>query len=252
MTTWVLLRGLTREAAHWNGFEQLLAQRLGTAHRIVTLDMPGNGSEWRETSPWSVPALVHACQARLVLRGTQPPYVLVAMSLGAMVALEWAHRYPRQLAGAVLVNTSARGSGAPWERLRPSAMARLIGMLRPGLPAAQREARILALTSNTPQQHASVAAQWTEIARLRPVHGGNALRQLVAGARYTAPVAAPPVRVLMLASAGDRLVSPECSRRLATRWGFELHIHPTAGHDLTLDDPHWALEQIALWWVSGR
>ena len=51
--TWVLLRGLTREAGHWGGFGATLARALaagapdGRPPRIVALDLPGHGeSAW--------------------------------------------------------------------------------------------------------------------------------------------------------------------------------------------------------------
>jgi pimeloyl-ACP methyl ester carboxylesterase len=248
MITWLLLRGLTREAGHWNGFERRLASRLGAGHRAATLDLPGNGDRWRETSPWSVSGMIEACAARPGLPAMQPPQVVVAMSLGAMVALEWVHRSPQQFAGAVLINTSTRRTGMPWQRLRARSVPQLLSLLRPGLPPAEREARVLAMTSSDPARHAGVLGHWAEIARRRPVSAGNTFRQLVAAARYEAPLRRPPVPVLLLASANDRLVSPECSSRFAARWSLPLRMHPTAGHDLPLDDPDWVLDQITAWW----
>ena len=75
----------------------------------------------------------------------------------------------------------------------------------------------------------------------------NALRQLLAAARYSAPEAPPPVPVLLLASARDQLVSPNCSRTLARRWGVPLAMHPSAGHDLPLDDGPWVAAEIRRW-----
>ena len=48
----------------------------------------------------------------------------------------------------------------------------------------------------------------------------------------------------VLASNGDRLCSPIASRRLAARLGAPLHVHPTAGHDLPLDDPDWVIARM--------
>ncbi|HAV70244.1 MAG TPA: alpha/beta hydrolase, partial [Alcanivorax sp.] len=42
-TTWILLRGLVREQAHWNGFADRLAGALGADHRVMCMDLPGNG-----------------------------------------------------------------------------------------------------------------------------------------------------------------------------------------------------------------
>ena len=47
-----------------------------------------------------------------------------------------------------------------------------------------------------------------------------------------------------LASEGDILVDPVCSRRLASRWQAKLDVHPAAGHDLPLLAPDWIIEKV--------
>ncbi len=49
-TTWILLRGLVREQAHWEGFAERLASALGDGHRVLALDLPGNGVLHRRRS----------------------------------------------------------------------------------------------------------------------------------------------------------------------------------------------------------
>ena len=50
MTTWVLLRGLMREARHWGEFAATFqAQLSGT--RVVARDLPGNGRLHHLRSP---------------------------------------------------------------------------------------------------------------------------------------------------------------------------------------------------------
>jgi pimeloyl-ACP methyl ester carboxylesterase len=76
---------------------------------------------------------------------------------------------------------------------------------------------------------------------------GNVVRQLVAAVRYRADPDLP-VPLLVLASQNDRMVDPSASRAIAYRVpGATLKEHPSAGHDLPLDDPQWVLEQIAAW-----
>ena len=248
MTTWVLLRGLTREAAHWNGFDRRLASALGTHHRVLTLDLPGNGTLYQARSPIHVADMTAACRAWLGRRGHAPPYVLVAMSLGAMVALDWACGAPEDVEGCVLINTSLRGLSPFWQRLQPRNYGALVRLMAPGLTPLQREQAVLSLTSNQPAHQGDTAAAWAGVAGQRPVSRGNALRQLLAAARFRAPSQPPAVPALLLASAGDRLVSAQCSQRIAAAWGWPLHMHPDAGHDLPLDAPGWVQEQICDWW----
>lgn len=245
MRTWVLVRGLTRESRHWGGFPQLLERRLPVGDVVVAADLPGNGRLWRESSPASVPRLLDALRSQVAEQGHPPPYVLVAMSLGGMVAMEWAVLAPWELEACVLVNTSAGGVSPFWKRLQPRCYPALLRSLLPGRIAA-RERAVYAMTSARPPD-AGVLAAWVEYAESQPVGIGNALRQMVAAARFRAPPQLP-VPALVLVSGGDRLVSPACSRAIARTWKLPLREHPSAGHDLALDDPEWVVEQVARWW----
>jgi len=62
MTTWVLLRGLTREIRHWGPLPQRLSFRLGGVP-VMALELPGNGSRHRERSAGSVGQTVVASGA---------------------------------------------------------------------------------------------------------------------------------------------------------------------------------------------
>ena len=104
MSTWVLLRGLTRESRHWGAFPDTLRARVIGAD-VVAPDLPGNGVLNGQRSPCSITAMATACRRGLLARGASPPFFVLAMSLGAMVAVEWARCYPNDVAGVVLVNT---------------------------------------------------------------------------------------------------------------------------------------------------
>ena len=247
---WILLRGLTRESAHWGGFVARLQQAL-PGDRVLALDLPGNGQFHTLPSPLSVQAMVQACRHELALRAIAPPYHLLAMSLGAMVATEWAHAAPDEVAGCVLINTSMRPFSPFYRRLRPhnlAALAQLVWQWR----AAEAAERIIArMTSFRAQACSPVVAHWAALRRQRPVSWRNALRQLVAAARYSAPAVAPSARTLLLGSCHDRLVASQCSQVVASAWGSPLRMHPIAGHDLPLDDPQWVVNEIRQWVQSS-
>ena len=61
----------------------------------------------------------------LLTRGIKPPYKLLAMSLGGMVATSWAQRYPIEIGRLVLINTSTRPFSSLTDRLRPTNWAKL-------------------------------------------------------------------------------------------------------------------------------
>ena len=187
MTTWILLRGLTRERRHWGGFPGQLAGAFPGA-RVVPLELPGNGELNALASPASIAGLAAACRGQLALAGVAPPYFLLGMSLGAMVATAWAANRPEEVAGCVLVSTSFGGFSPPHQRLRPGAWPALLAILATRA-AEPRERRILDLTSSLAGARAQVVAEWAGIRRSRPVSVRNGLRQLLAAARYRAPPA---------------------------------------------------------------
>ena len=240
--TWVLLRGLIREQRHWGDFPAQL-QRAFPAERIVTLDFPGNGSRHRENSASSIAAMVEFVHAELARLQVTGPVQVLAISLGAMVAIGWAQRYPQQVQRLVLINTSVAPHNRFYQRLRPQ---NYLALLASSLRSAhqQREQVIFDLTSNSPRRRSELVARWRSYAEEFPVSRRNSCRQLLAALRYRAPLQAPAVPLLLLAGAGDRLVNPCCSSRLAALWHAPLRLHATAGHDLPLDDANWIIQQL--------
>ena len=244
MSRWVLLRGLMREARHWGRFPAQLQQAFPAA-TIITPDLPGNGRLWRERSPTRIEDMVEHCRATLRGLGHTPPYHLLALSLGGMVAKCWSEAHPEEVPAMVLINTSMRPYSPFHHRLRPANYAALIRMAFESDPA-RREETILRLTS----AHGAapdVLAAWSGYARECPVSRANALRQLLAAARFRANGAPHATRVLLLACSGDQLVSPKCSHTLARAWDTELVDHSQTGHDLPLDDPAWLVQQVRDW-----
>lgn len=243
---WILLRGLTRDSRHWGAFAERFAQAFAGAP-IVALDLPGNGILHREPSPLTVEAMTAYCRREMTARGFAPPYRVLAISLGGMVAAAWAAAHADELDACVLINTSLRPFAPPHWRLRPSACARVLRLFVVDDPRAS-EATILDLTSNNRERAREVLDDWTAWRRAHPVSPNNAMRQLLAAARFRAPLQAPATRVLVLASDGDRLVDPRCSQRLAESWDCPYAAHPHAGHDLPLDDGDWIVEQVRRWY----
>src|ERR1035437_6308243 len=229
MSTWILLRGLTRESGHWGAFVEQFQQALPQA-QVLPLDLPGNGRLYDHVSPWRVADMVEHCRAELVQRKVAPPYHLLAMSLGAMGAGAWSHAHASELAAQVLINTSVRPFNPFYQRLLPANYAALLRLAVFGATPDDWERTVLRLTCN--RAGVEVLPQWLKMRQDHPVSSANALRQLVAAARFRAPQTLPSVPTLLLASEHDRLVSSACSKALARRWQCELRVHPSAGHDL--------------------
>ncbi len=249
---WVLLRGLTREARHWGDMPLLLAQQLesddaSAPPAVTTLDLPGNGAAASQTSPWSVRAMVEAARQQLAANGARPPYALMAMSLGGMVATDWAQRYPDEVARLVLINTSMRPYSRLTERLRPASWARVALLALRWRSAPSVERSVHQLTCNREANREGDLATWLAIRQSAPVTAANALRQLIAAALFRSVPTPPRCPVLVLSSTLDRLVDAQCSAALATAWLAPHYRHPWAGHDLPHDDAPWVAQRIAGW-----
>ena len=247
-TRWILLRGWTREKRYWEDFPEHLAAFVPGA-TVRALDLPGAGERHAAKSPSTIAGILHEVRAALggVTPGTR--FCLLGLSLGGMVAMEWARQYPAEVERLVLINTSARPYCHMTRRLRPSHYATIVRLLLAS-PGPRREAGILQLTTTRAPDPERVT-RWEIWARQLPVSRVNALRQLAAATAYRAPPTSPCESTLVLASAGDRLVDPRCSRDLARAWNVPFAMHPSAGHDLPLDDGPWAAAQIARWIGPG-
>jgi pimeloyl-ACP methyl ester carboxylesterase len=254
VTTWILLRGLTREARHWSDLPERLRAG-GIEGEMVLADLPGSGVHSRVRVPTNVPAMMDFVRADLMSHGYTPPFRLIALSLGGMIAVAWAQREPREIESLVLINTSMRPFSGPLMRLRPRALPELLFAALCWRSRPDAEAVIHNLTCNRQDSRGTDLATWIEIYRSAPVNSVNGLRQLWAAARFNANVATPQCPTLVVSSRSDGLVHPGCSTALSRAWGVAHRQHSWAGHDLPHDDPDWLADAVAGWErevVSGR
>ncbi len=245
-TTWILLRGLARQAGHWGRFKELFEKSV-SPQPVLTIDLPGAGEFFEETSPANISGIMQFVRGQAILKSEPGSKLnLVAVSLGAMVAMQWLKERPGDLASAVLVNSSERSQSAIFERLRWQIWPKLLG-----LPFAssvkRREELILALVSNDQKARDELLAEWVRLAELQPVGTLSLLNQLKAAALFQGLSEPVDVPVLVVRSLGDRFVDPACSERLAKQWDWPLISHSWGGHDLAIDDPEWLVEQIKVW-----
>jgi pimeloyl-ACP methyl ester carboxylesterase len=245
---WLLLRGLGREQRHWHEFRALFAARM-TGGRVHCVDVAGAGTEHavlpRPSVSWMARDVARRVPALASPAHSGDRWSLVGLSLGGMIALELCRLFPHQMDAAVIINASCRLTPAS-ARLRPLAALRLLRAASLVDPL-RREQIVLALTSALPDaDRALYARRAAEFAREAPPSRWAAVAQVVAAGRFQ-----PPERSLIRArldfvcSRHDGLVSPRCTRDLATWFGRPYQEHAWAGHDLPLDDPAWLCEHIA-------
>lgn len=243
---WLLLRGLSREAAHWGEFLPLLQSRFPTA-RISTLDLPGTGLRHREISPCRIDEITEAVRKQAIEQGLlKQPLTIVGLSLGGMVSWEWMQKYPQDICGAVLINTSLASLSPFYQRLRWQSYPNFFKMLlQPN--RFHRELAVIQCVANRRDQDERLASEWADIQSERPVSFANTLRQITAAARYRPKAIKPKPPTLLLCSRGDRLVAPACTDAIHNKWHISLENHPWGGHDLTLDDGPWVVDRLQHW-----
>ena len=146
---WLLLRGLVREQRHWLGFPAYFAAHVqspdGAPTTVITLDLPGFGSENDAPVPRTIAGFVDDLRERLrrsIDAGERCG--IFGVSLGGMVALNWLERFPDDLAAGVIVNSSLADLSPPWERIRAANWPRVL--LAPLLPLRARERMLLGMT----------------------------------------------------------------------------------------------------------
>lgn len=242
----VLLRGLAREAAHWLDFPAQLQQALGDNYQIHLVDFPGCGKYFQQPALTSIAAMADHARREIAIpeiRARNESVYVLGISMGGMVALDWAQRFPPELNGLILINSSA-GNQPFWWRLRPSAWLTMIHALLSDSNA--REALVLKIVSNNAADYAQNLGQWLSIQQQRPIARATIMTMLRAAAQFR-PQPTCAVNGLVLASDGDRMVSVRASKAIAQQFNWPIQLHPTAGHDLPMDDPRWAARWTSQW-----
>ncbi|ABV87203.1 alpha/beta fold hydrolase [Shewanella pealeana] len=264
MATVVLIRGLMRDKRHWHNFAELLQKSLSDRHSVIALDTLGNGDLVNSLSPLTIDEYARELLERLNYDSSynnssdnsDDKYnncYLVGLSMGGMIALQMASLQERALGLAsdksdksdkshnriksvAVINASAANL-SPWhERFRFGALFTAFKRRMKGANISAVEACIIALTSSTQRQNIKLVLSWSQYRAVACTSLFNGLRQLWACRQFMSPVALS-VPITVLCGREDKLVSPDCSKKLARYYQSKLIEFNFAGHDLSLDSP---------------
>lgn len=238
---WILLRGLARGVGHWGSFAEKIREHF-PEDSFEFLDLPGNGQRHQETSPTSIAEYVKDLRSRSAFVSRGESFNLLAVSLGGMIAVEWMREFPHEVQKAFLICTSSAGHSAFYERFQLPNYVKALGLIGMN-DEVKWERTILDMVVNNHERKESELLGLVTYSKTYPMRMENIVRQLVAASRYQFPEEAPG-DVHLIGSYGDRLVSPKCTLRVAEKWGLKATMHPWAGHDIPIDDPHWVLERL--------
>lgn len=222
--TLVFLHGAGGSARHWRE----VIDRLPRTTPVIAVDLPGHGD-----SPGPVPGTIDAatqlvadCVAALGVAG---PIVVVAHSIGGLIALTWALRQPGQVTGLVLVATAAR--------IRPHPV--LLSGLRDG--TVDEEFLRGAFADDVTDERFRLVCDDLRRVRLDPTVADfmNA-GQLDLGPR----LAEIRGRCLVLLSADDLVMAPRRSRALAAGIAGARIATIAGGHYLNVERPDAVAEHV--------
>lgn len=234
---WILIRGLTRSHFHWFDFKSDL-QKVFQLETVYTPELLGNGELSHLQTPESLIQCLESLRKQLPV--LNEPVGIIGISLGGMMATEWSTRYPHEVSHLVLINTSSSQSPF-YHRFKPQLYLQALKTILFSSPE-KIEKFILSATSNT-ENWKFVLEKCIAFQKKHPVQISNFIQQLKL-ARVSHFEQKPVSKILILTAKNDRLVNFECSLKIAERWGLKAAVHPTAGHDLPLDDTKWILDQI--------
>ena len=238
---WIFLRGLTRGNIHWGDFPALFLEKNPEAE-VEYLEIPGNGLLSFEITPTDPKILIDLLKNKSHVAQSSDTYHLCGISLGGMLALKWAELYPESIESVSIINSSLSQFSSFNKRLIPANYLSLMGTIFEHDSYLQEE-KILKLTSNKSETNEKYLNLYAEFAAKYKVSTTNLFRQLIL-ANNIRLQKFPKIKLKIFSSAQDRLVHSSCSVAIAKELSGRLSIHPTAGHDLPLDEPEWLIEQL--------
>lgn len=236
---WIFLRGLTRGNIHWGNFPEVF-KRLNPEAEIEFLEMPGNGLLNKESSPINPKEVIEFLKAKSKFCQKNLPFNICGISLGGMIALKWAELYPEDIASVTIINSSLKQYSPFYRRLITNNYGKIVGTLFKS-DREEQEKIILSITSNKFHENQKYLKAFAELSRDHQVSRANFIRQLILASNIQIqnPLNVP---LIVISSKHDRLVHSSCSDNIAKALRGNLYIHPTAGHDLPLDEPEWLSE----------
>ncbi len=240
---WIFLRGLARETRHWGKFPQLFQEHFPETHHYV-LEIPGVGKKHLETAPLDLTRYVDLLRQEWneLKFKHNGPWGILAISMGAMIAMTWLKRYPEDFKAAIFINSSAGNLSGIKDRFSIEAM-KMVGDLFFKEDYEQRESAILNLTTDKILITDELIKEYASYSKQYPIKRKNFLAQMFAASRFKVP-STLPFSPIIINGAKDALASPRCSEILAKHFKVPLYRDQQSGHDLPLDNPQFIIETI--------
>jgi len=233
----VLLHGYTGHARSWDAFAEAMSDR----YHVLALDQRGHGETgWAGAGHYGIDSMTEDLRAFVAALGLSK-FTLLGLSMGGMVAIEYAGERPTELAALVIVDIAPELVTSGADRIRDAQQASDVFPTREAAFAAARAAN--SLPPEAHQRHRvynnlmmTEDGQWTwrydralrSVRELRP-------RDAETGWRSCANIAVPTL--LIRGALSDILAAEVAERMIETISGAHLATVANSGHAVPLDAP---------------
>jgi pimeloyl-ACP methyl ester carboxylesterase len=235
------IRGLTRESEHSETLFKFISDNCKFCN-VVSFDIPGNGKFLNQESFTNLKQNTDFLRS-FWSKNPKNKSIVLGVSLGGMIVLDWLKRYPSDFDYFFVANSSLGETCSLFERIQPENYYNLLKVALP-LSPKDKEEEIMNFTLNIANHKEQILKKWVTIREKRPVKIQNVLRQLWAAFNYELEGTVESEKLKILVSKNDKLVDWNCSKKIAYRFNSKIYMHETAGHDITTDDPLWVLNEI--------
>ncbi|HLI79240.1 MAG TPA: alpha/beta fold hydrolase [Candidatus Binataceae bacterium] len=222
-----------------------MAKEFAANYRVLTFDQRGSGLSEKPDMPYSM-AMFADDTAALMDHLKMSPAHIIGVSMGGMIAQEFALRHPNKVRSLVLGCTTPGGSHA----IRASGGALASAYSTQPMTAEERGKALAeaAFTKGYLAKHPEIIASMIESRRSRPIDTVGFGHRMKAASEHNTYDRLGEIRspTLVITGKDDALISWENSRILAERIkGAEQVILEPAGHCFWLEQPEKSRDAIA-------
>jgi 3-oxoadipate enol-lactonase len=224
----LLINGYGQYSGQWAA----LIPPFSKGYRVIIFDNRGTGRSDKPEMPYTMKMLAADARGLLDAVGVDKANIF-GVSMGGMIAQEFALNYPDKVMSLILgcTNCGGKQSVVPTKE----ALAFLFNPEMAKLPVEQlaRETAPWLWTKGFIDKHPEAVDMYVDITVKYPTppHGFSGQAQAIAGHDTCNRLPQIKVPTLVIAGSGDRLIPPDNSKIIASRIpGAELVIIPNAGH----------------------
>ena len=233
----------------------VFTEHLSPYFQMIAPDLRGYGRS-RATQPFAMEQ--HLDDLSQVLSRLDQPCLILGWSLGGILAVELALKYPEQIAGLILISTASRPVGRhpaiTWQDNLLTGIAGVVNWLKPGwrwniATFGQRSLFRYLLSQHTAQAYGRIAREGTPAFLKTSTWANRALgTALKQGYNRLGDLEHIHQPCLMLAAANDVHITPESSQETAvTLPNCEWHLYDNVAHLIPYFPGHQVCGDIQAW-----